>query len=130
MATKVNHPVNHPEHYNQGKIEVIDFIEDQSFQFSLGNAIKYICRAGKKANVADTQDLQKAKWYLERKHQDRGFKEKKELTLEGGKNPLHVKEEQIVSIETLKTIPLDVRKQLLQAIEEAESGDSDDSGGQ
>ena len=41
-------PVNHPAHYTDGKIEVIDFIEDKGFGFNLGNAVKYISRAGKK----------------------------------------------------------------------------------
>ena len=34
--------VNHPSHYTSGKIEVIDFIEDQNFNYHRGNAIKYI----------------------------------------------------------------------------------------
>lgn len=33
--------VNHPSYY-QGKIEVIDFIEDKHLNFNLGNCIKYI----------------------------------------------------------------------------------------
>ena len=37
--------VNHPNHYNIGGIEVIDFIESWDLKFSLGNAIKYIARA-------------------------------------------------------------------------------------
>lgn len=57
--------VNHPSHYNQGKIEVIEFIEDQKLGFNLGNALKYICRAGKK-NPNVTEDLRKARWYLKR----------------------------------------------------------------
>jgi hypothetical protein len=32
--------VNHPKHYNQGKFEVIEIIEDQQPNFHLGNAIK------------------------------------------------------------------------------------------
>ena len=40
--------VEHPEHYTYGKIECIDFIYDKELNFSLGNAIKYIVRAGKK----------------------------------------------------------------------------------
>ncbi|MDY2737114.1 DUF3310 domain-containing protein, partial [Intestinibacter sp.] len=40
--------VNHPAHYNTGKIEVIDYIEDQDLNFHLGNVVKYISRAGKK----------------------------------------------------------------------------------
>lgn len=60
--------VNHPSHYNAGKIEVIEFIEDQftSIEFHLGNAIKYISRAGKKDPAKTTEDLKKAKWYLAR----------------------------------------------------------------
>ncbi len=58
--------INHPEHYNTSKIECIDYIEDIGFGegFNLGNAIKYIVRAKHKNNHID--DLQKAKWYIER----------------------------------------------------------------
>lgn len=56
--------VNHPDHYQGNKMEVIDIIEDYSLGFSLGNAIKYILRADKKGNKK--QDLEKAIWYLER----------------------------------------------------------------
>lgn len=56
--------VNNPKHYNTGKIEVIDFIEDQNLGFHLGNVIKYICRSKHKGN--ETQDLDKALWYLQR----------------------------------------------------------------
>lgn len=58
--------VEHPSHYNSGKIEVIDFIEDQQLGFSLGNAIKYIARAGKKDPAKTIEDLKKAQWYLTR----------------------------------------------------------------
>lgn len=40
--------VNHPSHYTDGKIEVIDFIEQKNLDFHRGNAVKYIARAGKK----------------------------------------------------------------------------------
>ena len=56
--------VNHPDHYQGSKMEVIDIIEDYSLGFSLGNAVKYILRADKKGNKK--QDLEKAIWYLER----------------------------------------------------------------
>lgn len=59
--------VNHPSHYNSGKIEVIEFIEDQGLGFHLGNAIKYISRAGKKNESLMIEDLEKAIWYLRRK---------------------------------------------------------------
>ena len=42
--------VNHPSHYNKGKYEVIDVIEDWGLGFSLGNAIKYIARCEHKGN--------------------------------------------------------------------------------
>ena len=60
--------INHPPYYNTGNIEVIDFIEDQQLDFHLGNAVKYICRAGKKVDVTTgkVSDLQKAVWYLQR----------------------------------------------------------------
>jgi len=57
--------VNHPPHYRDGGIEVIDFIEAKDLNFRLGNAIKYISRAGKK-NSDPVQDLEKAVWYLQR----------------------------------------------------------------
>lgn len=58
--------VNHPKHYNRGKIEVIEFIEDQGLGFSLGNTVKYICRAGVKDPTKEIEDLCKAQWYLSR----------------------------------------------------------------
>lgn len=60
-------PVNRPAHYTDGKIEVIDFIEDKKLGFCLGNAIKYISRAGKKDPTKEVEDLKKAKWYIERR---------------------------------------------------------------
>lgn len=59
--------VNHPAHYNTGKIEVIDFIEDQGLEYHESNAIKYVSRAGKKSPETRTEDLEKAVWYLQRK---------------------------------------------------------------
>ena len=59
-------PVNHPSHYTSGKIEVIDFIEDQKLDFHLANAVKYICRAGKKNPEKTQEDLEKAVWYINR----------------------------------------------------------------
>ena len=37
--------VNHPSHYTDGSIEVLDFIEDKKLNYHRGNAIKYICRS-------------------------------------------------------------------------------------
>lgn len=61
-----NDPVNHPSHYTDGNIEVMDYIEDKGFNFALGNAVKYISRAGKKDKNKTIQDLEKAEWYLNR----------------------------------------------------------------
>lgn len=57
-------PVNHPAHYTDGQIEVIDFIDDKQLSYCLGNAVKYISRAGKKDSTKTIEDLQKAVWYL------------------------------------------------------------------
>lgn len=59
--------VNHPSHYNHGKIECIEYIEDQKLDFHLGNAVKYITRAGKKNPENIIEDLEKAVWYVRRK---------------------------------------------------------------
>lgn len=56
--------VDHPSHYNIGKIEVIDAIESWGLNFSLGNAVKYIARADHKGKPIE--DLKKARWYIER----------------------------------------------------------------
>lgn len=56
--------VNDPPHYKDGGIETIDFIEAKKLGFNLGNAIKYISRAGKKGDALE--DLKKARWYLNR----------------------------------------------------------------
>jgi|TARA_R100000781_G_scaffold54876_1_gene35822 hypothetical protein len=52
-----------PAYYKRGSIDVWDFIRDQGVNFHLGNAIKYICRAGHKHSKIE--DLEKAIHYLE-----------------------------------------------------------------
>lgn len=54
--------VNHPAHYNTGRIEVIDAIDEWGLNFELGNVVKYVARAGHKADAQE--DLKKAQWYL------------------------------------------------------------------
>ena len=54
-----------PTYYTRGSIEVWDFIRDQELNYHLGNAVKYICRAGFKSPVTKAQDLKKAIHYLE-----------------------------------------------------------------
>ncbi len=56
--------VNHPSHYNQGNIEVIDAIEDWGLDFNAGNVVKYVARHQHKTEPLE--DLKKARWYLDR----------------------------------------------------------------
>ena len=52
-----------PTYYQRGSCDVWDFIREQELNFHLGNAIKYVCRAGYKDSKI--QDLKKAIHYLE-----------------------------------------------------------------
>lgn len=58
--------VNHPPHYGgeSNTYETIKVIEAWDLNFSLGNAIKYISRAGKKSSSTKREDLEKAIWYI------------------------------------------------------------------
>ncbi len=62
----VKEAINHPSHYNMGKYEAIDVIEDWNLNFNLGNTIKYISRAGHKDKDKTIEDLKKSLWYLQR----------------------------------------------------------------
>jgi hypothetical protein len=53
-----------PDHYQQGSIEVWDFIVDQELGYLEGNIVKYITRAGKKNNESRLDDLLKAQAYI------------------------------------------------------------------
>jgi len=73
MITKMNEEerdmVNQPPHYKVGGVETIDYIEakltsEQFEGYCVGNALKYVSRAGHKGKAAD--DYRKAIWYLER----------------------------------------------------------------
>lgn len=59
-----SNPQAHPKHYNTGKYEVIDVIEDWKLGFNLGNVVKYVGRADHKGAAAS--DLYKALFYLNR----------------------------------------------------------------
>lgn len=66
VADESAEAVSHPKHYNVGKIEVIDFIEDKKLNFSLGNAVKYIARCQHKVGgTKRIEDLKKAIWYIQ-----------------------------------------------------------------
>lgn len=57
--------INHPPHYTEGRqFEPIDVIEDWALNYHVGNALKYISRAGRKDSYE--KDLKKAIWYLQR----------------------------------------------------------------
>lgn len=62
--------VNHPEHYGgaDSPYEAIKVIEAWNLDksFCLGNAVKYLCRAGLKPGASLVEDLRKARWYLDR----------------------------------------------------------------
>lgn len=61
--------VNHPQHYGgeNNTYEAIKVIEAWDLDFCLGNAVKYISRAGKKDASKELEDLNKAVWYLNRR---------------------------------------------------------------
>lgn len=60
--------INHPSHYGgDTPYEVIKVLVAWKLHtsFALGNAVKYIARAGKKDASTYVEDLHKAKWYLD-----------------------------------------------------------------
>lgn len=59
--------VNHPPHYNENPsgVECIDVVEHMNF--NVGNAMKYLWRAGSKGK--HIEDLKKARWYVDREIQ-------------------------------------------------------------
>lgn len=76
--------INHPSHYGgDTPYEAIKVIEAWGLGFALGNAVKYISRAGKKDGNTRLQDLQKAAWYLAREIEN----EKKILPNSGDGGP-------------------------------------------
>lgn len=70
--------VNSPAHYQGRSMQVIDVIENFDLGFNLGNALKYILRSGKKDSK--TEDLRKAKWYLDRECNLENTNQEKEVT--------------------------------------------------
>ena len=59
--------VNHPAHYGGAAnvYEHIKVVHAWGLNYELGNATKYICRAGKKDAATDIEDLEKARWYID-----------------------------------------------------------------
>lgn len=71
MALEMTDNVNHPPHYTAGRIETIDVIEEIVQHYPnavvggcIWQVVKYIARAPLKNNL--TEDLEKARWYLDR----------------------------------------------------------------
>lgn len=72
--------VDHPKHYNLGRFEVIDVIDDWQLNFSLGCVVKYVARVDAKGSAIE--DLKKARWYLsheiERRERERDERRERE----------------------------------------------------
>ena len=85
--------IDHPNHYQHPSgVEAIDVCEHLGF--NLGNAYKYLSRAGKKGDAAT--DLRKAAWYLRREANRRGgvrFCASKYLAAMAGRVLAHVEED-------------------------------------
>ncbi len=59
--------IDHPAYYRKDTgFEAIDVIEAWDLNFNLGNTVKYISRKGRKDPNAYIEDLEKARWYLDR----------------------------------------------------------------
>lgn len=69
MGEKVDHPIHYggaDNPYEAIKVIEVWLGEEGAKGFCIGNALKYLCRAGKKADNGTKQDLEKARWYLDR----------------------------------------------------------------
>ena len=62
VIVALDDPVNHPAHYTSKAVECITITENMNF--CVGNAMKYLWRAGEKGDYVI--DLQKAAWYIAR----------------------------------------------------------------
>lgn len=58
--------INHPPHYKRGGYECLDVIEALGLSYHLGNALKYLWRAGVKDPAKEMEDLRKARFFLDR----------------------------------------------------------------
>ena len=58
--------INHPPHYTQHPSGVECITITEHYNFNVGNAIKYLWRAGLKDGADATDDLRKAAWYVQR----------------------------------------------------------------
>lgn len=68
MATESNHDPVNPRHYaDLGEYSAVHIVPIWGVGYEVGNALKYIQRAGSKPNTPEIQDLKKAVWYLNRR---------------------------------------------------------------
>lgn len=69
LLTGAKETVSHPAHYGGAgnPYEAILVIEAWGLDFCIGNAVKYLSRAGKKDPTKTVEDLQKAVWYINRR---------------------------------------------------------------
>lgn len=65
--SNTNPDATNPDHYKRLDPEPIVVIERWDLGFHLGNALKYIARAGRKASETLVDDLRKARWYVNRR---------------------------------------------------------------
>lgn len=52
--------IDHPPHYEACRVSIEPIDVCEAYDFCTGNAIKYLCRAGKKAGSSEVTDLKKA----------------------------------------------------------------------
>jgi hypothetical protein len=64
-AADLEDTINHPSHYNAHPSGVECITVTERFSFNVGNAIKYLWRAGLKSPDPD-EDFEKAIWYIDR----------------------------------------------------------------
>jgi Protein of unknwon function (DUF3310) len=74
VARQTEERVNHPSHYGGAAdpYEHIKVVDAWKLNYRLGNATKYICRAGRKPGADSLEDLRKALWYLQSEIDSRG----------------------------------------------------------
>ena len=67
LIKHTDNKVNHPKHYNNHPSGIVECIQiTEWMNFNLGNAVKYIWRAGLKDEVTTLEDLKKAQWHITR----------------------------------------------------------------
>lgn len=96
-----NENVDRPIHYQGKKFDAIDVIEEFDLGFNLGNAIKYIIRAGKKEDYIE--DLKKSYWYIQREITNRIASEDSNYTIDTLKNmDSKLNDDRWIKIETIE----------------------------